>query len=427
MSIKTDRITTLNNLMNKNKLDTYNHYFDNVLLAKNTVSRLGNKDQNLQDQIFRKNRLTKEEKNTLNNTENKKYQELTKVLTKWELQKFFNQDYLDKEYNRYEQIVDNFKSKIFTIEKKYKKVVISKKRIKILVSYNKYKSTLLGKYIEIYIKNYFYNSKYYKELLEKIIIKLKEKSNFLYTYQDRINNLIETIMKRIKTNKTIIYTTPSIIKSGDSGLGQNEFRIAKDEDNKKYKYFYSLDTYDLNGKKEIINIPLSYNQNYHKDFLLYRYSSDKNKHQKRKNKNLKDNSDNSKIKVVKKEKIKKPKIVKTRYKNTIVESKIISLFEKEHYISFSKNSNRLNISLTKEYVEEFKENYVPIKKENLIGIDIGGKLDNSIVDSNQNIIKFDFLKKIIKDLKIIDKIENKEEKNKKITKISRVLESNLNL
>lgn len=427
MSIKTDRITTLNHLMNKNKLETYNKYFDNVLLAKNTVSRLGNKDQNLQDQIFRKNRLTKEERKTLNNTENKKYQEYTKVLTKWELQKFFNQDYLDKEYNRYEQIVDNFKSKIFTIEKKYKKVVISKKRIKILVSYNKYKSTLLGKYIEIYIKNYFYNSKYYKELLEKIIIKLKEKSNFLYTYQDRINNLIETIMKRIKTNKPIIYTTPSIIKSGDSGLGQNEFRIAKDEDNKKYKYFYSLDTYDLNGKKEIINIPLSYNQNYHKDFLLYRYSSDKNKHQKRKNKNLKDNSDNSKIKVVKKEKIKKPKMVKNRYKNTMVESKIISLFEKEHYISFSKNSNRLNISLTKEYVEEFKENYVPIKKENLIGIDIGGKLDNSIVDSNQNIIKFDFLKKIIKDLKVIDKIENKEEKNKKITKISRVLESNLNL
>lgn len=423
MSIKTDRITTLNHLMNKNKLDTYNHYFDNVLLAKNTVSRLGNKDQNLQDQIFRKNRLTKEEKNTLNNTENKKYQEYTKVLTKWELQKFFNQDYLDKEYNRYEQIVDNFKSKIFTIEKKYKKVVIGKKRIKILVSYNKYKSTLLGKYIEIYIKNYFYNSKYYKELLEKIILKLKEKSNFLDTYQDRINNLIETIMKRIKTNKPIIYTTPSIIKSGDSGLGINDFRIAKDENNKKYKYFYSLDTYDLNGKKEIINIPLSYNQNYHKDFLLYRYSSDKNKHQKGKNKNLKDNSE----KVVKKEKIKKPKIVKTRYKNTIVESKIISLFEKEHYISFSKNSNRLNISLTKEYVEEFKENYVSIKKENLVGIDIGGKLDNSIVDSNQNIIKFDFLKKIIKDLKIIDKIENKEEKNKKITKISRVLESNLNL
>lgn len=83
-------------------------------------------------------------------------------------------------------------------------------------------------------------------------------------------------------------------------------------------------------------------------------------------------------------------MVKTRYKNTIVESKIISLFEKEHYISFSKNSNRLNISLTKEYIEEFKENYVQIKKENLVGIDIGGKLDNSIVDDRNNIIKFDF-------------------------------------
>lgn len=44
--------------------------------------------------------------------------------------------------------------------------------------------------------------------------------------------------------------------------------LLKDEDNKKYKYFYSLDTYDLNGKKEIINIPLSYNQNYHKDFFI---------------------------------------------------------------------------------------------------------------------------------------------------------------
>lgn len=107
--------------------------------------------------------------------------------------------------------------KSLLLRRNIKKVVIGKKRIKILVSYNKYKSTLLGKYIEIYIKNYFYNSKYYKELLEKIILKLKEKV-ILDTYQDRINNLIETIMKRIKTNKPIIYTTPSIIKSGDNWI-----------------------------------------------------------------------------------------------------------------------------------------------------------------------------------------------------------------
>ena len=445
---KTDRITTLPHLMNTNKNKIYNDYFNNLLIAKNRISEKRLKDKELQDMIFRYNFLSKEEKSYISR-KNKEYQEDNKVLTKWELQKFFNQDYIDKEQNRYEQRIDNFHYKLFTLENRNVKIKVKltsdelennknkKKKYKIILKkeyFNKQKpKSILGLYVEYRIKNEYYISKYYKENLEKIELKLIQKnSKFLETYKDRIETLIKSIIDKIKYKKyPINYTTPSIIKSGLSGLDKNTFRIAKDLENSKYQYYYRLDTYDLNGNKEIIKIPLRYNETYHKDFKQYRLTSN-NKFVKGKEKNkLKEDINlikNIEIKKIKKEK-ETIKFVKSIKNGIEVESKIISLYEKEHCISFSKNSGRLTINLIKNDERIYEKQ--SITKNNLIGIDVGGNIKNSIVDSNNKVLSFKFLKKIIKELNIIDKIDNttqegKELKRIKLGKITRKIEGNLN-
>ena len=445
---KTDRITTLPHLMNTNKSKIYNDYFNNLLIAKNRISEKRLKDKELQYMIFRYNFLSKEEKSYISR-KNKEYQEDNKVLTKWELQKFFNQDYIDKKQNRYEQRIDNFHYKLFTLENRNVKIKVKltsdelennknkKKKYKIILKkeyFNKQKpKSILGLYVEYKIKNEYYISKYYKENLEKIELKLIQKnSKFLEKHKDRIENLIKSIVDKIKYKKyPINYTTPSIIKSGLSGLGQDTFRIAKDLENSKYQYYYRLDTYDLNGEKEIIKIPLRYNETYHKDFKQYRLTSN-NKFVKGKEKNkLKEDINlikNIEIKKIKKEK-ETIKLVKSIKNGIEVESKIISLYEKEHCISFSKNSERLTINLIKNDERIYEKQ--SITEDNLIGIDVGGNIKNSIVDSNNKVLSFKFLKKIIKELNIIDKIDNttlegKELKRIKLGKITRKIEGNLN-
>ena len=409
---KTDRITTLPHLMNTNKNKIYNDYFNNLLIAKNRISEKRLKDKELQDMIFRYNFLSKEEKSYISR-KNKEYQKDNKVLTKWELQKFFNQDYIDKEQNRYEQRIDNFHYKLFTLENRNVKIKVKltsdelennknkKKKYKIILKkeyFNKQKpKSILGLYVEYRIKNEYYISKYYKENLEKIELKLIQKnSKFLEKHKDRIENLIKSIIDKIKYKKyPINYTTPSIIKSGLSGLDKNTFRIAKDLENSKYQYYYRLDTYDLNGEKEIIKIPLRYNEIYHKDFKQYRLTSN-NKFVKGKEKNkLKEDINlikNIEIKKIKKEK-ETIKFVKSIKNGIEVESKIVSLYEKEHCISFSKNSERLTINLIKNDERIYEKQ--SITKNNLIGIDVGGNIKNSIVDSNNKVLSFKFLKKII--------------------------------
>ena len=445
---KTDRITTLPHLMNTNKNKLYNDYFNNLLIAKNRISEKRLKDKELQDMIFRYNFLSKEEKSYISR-KNKEYQKDNKVLTKWELQKFFNQDYIDKEQNRYEQRIDNFHYKLFTLENRNVKIKVKltpyelennknkKKKYKIILKkeyFNKQKpKSILGLYVEYRIKNEYYISKYYKENLEKIELKLIQKnSKFLEKHKDRIENLIKSIIDKIKYKKyPINYTTPSIIKSGLSGLDKNTFRIAKDLENSKYQYYYRLDTYDLNGEKEIIKIPLRYNETYHKDFKQYILTSN-NKFVKGKEKNkLKEDINlikNIEIKKIKKEK-ETIKFVKSIKNGIEVESKIVSLYEKEHCISFSKNSERLTINLIKNDERIYEKQ--SITKNNLIGIDVGGNIKNSIVDSNNKVLSFKFLKKIIKELNIIDKIDNttqegKELKRIKLGKITRKIEGNLN-
>ena len=96
---KTDRITTLPHLLNKKKLEIYTTYFHNLLITKNKIRLESLKDKELQKMIFYYKILSKEEKRSLFR-KYRSYKEKNKIFTSWELQKFFNQDYIEKEKNR---------------------------------------------------------------------------------------------------------------------------------------------------------------------------------------------------------------------------------------------------------------------------------------------------------------------------------------
>ena len=105
------------------------------------------------------------------------------------------------------------------------------------------------------------------------------------------------------------------------------------------------------------------------------------------------------------------------------------LFEREHQISLSKNTNRLTITLSKE--EIFKINENEITKSNSIGIDVGGSTTNTLVDSNNNFVSFEYLNKLVEKINIVDEIEaktseEKKDKGRKLAKLLRVNEYFIN-
>ena len=100
---------------------------------------------------------------------------------------------------------------------------------------------------------------------------------------------------------------------------------------------------------------------------------------------------------------------------------IENLLNVEHIISLSKNTQRLNITLT--YNDTIVKQK-PIK--NIIGIDIGGSFDNALALSSNEFKGFKHLYKIIKKLDKIDSItpkNNKEEKSKG-NKLAKILREN---
>ena len=125
---KTDRITTLPHLLNKKKLEIYTTYFHNLLLTKNKIRLESLKDKELQKMIFYYKILSKEEKRSLFR-KYRSYKEKNKIFTSWELQKFFNQDYIEKEKNRYEQRIDNYHYKIYELKYKNVKIKLNKTKI----------------------------------------------------------------------------------------------------------------------------------------------------------------------------------------------------------------------------------------------------------------------------------------------------------
>lgn len=257
------------------------------------------------------------------------------------------------------------------------------------------------------VKNYYYKG-YYDDKIKELI----DSNKFFQSNLERINKLALDIFNRYKYHrKAINYTTPSIIKCGQKDLGNTKPRIIKDNSNNKYQYWYLLDYIDLedNNKKKYLKLPLAYNQSYHKNLSDYSKSLGKNKFNKGKDK------DGVRDSVINYEKINKEFDV---------------LFEKEHQISLSKNTNRLTITLPKQSTHNLVES--KITDNNCLGIDIGGSFINTLVDSNGEFISFSYLESLVEKIDKIDNLPNKSKierdyKGKLLAKVLRENEYNINL
>ncbi len=136
--VKSDRISILP-ITNKNKLISLNNYFDKILITKNLISKQLNKDKAFQNLLFSNK---KEDSKLLLAYCNKLNYP---ILSAWELQKFVNADFIDKEKNRIEQFFVQYKASLFKYE--------SDPKIKRNIRF----STNLGKLVALMVKNFFYD------------------------------------------------------------------------------------------------------------------------------------------------------------------------------------------------------------------------------------------------------------------------------
>ena len=406
-TIVSDRITILP-ILNKSKQLILDTYLNNLLIAKNRISTQSIIDSSFQDLLF------SNDKKLLNYYVNFH----NPVFTGWELQKFVNSDLIDKELNRIEKFFIQYKASLFTFEKQHRanKQSLQEKNGKIfyqnatsnslLVKKRIRKSSKLATLVKLMVKNHYYKG-YYDDKIKELI----NLNPFYSKYKDRVESLALDIFNRYKYHrKAINYTTPSIIKCGQKDLGLTKPRIIKDNSNSKYQYWYLLDYIDLedNNKKKYLKLPLAYNQSYHNDLKDYSKSLGKNKFNKNKNNGIRDS-------VINYEKINKEFDV---------------LFEKEHQISLSKNSNRLTITLPKHSTHNLVES--KITNNNCLGIDVGGSFINTLVDSNGEFTSFEYLESLVKKIDKIDNLSNKSNedrlyKGKLLAKVLRENEYQINL
>ena len=187
-----------------------------------------------------------------------------------------------------------------------------------------------------------------------------------------------------------------------------------------------------------MNLPLAYNEDYHSDFKQYNKSLSTNKFLNKKKKFK--SKDLTKIKfttiipnkskiLLEQERVKvKPltfvNLNKSKHKSIINNIDNISvLFEREVQISLSKCKKRLTLTLSKELDKSIEP--ISITDNNIIGIDIGGSIENTLVNSNGEIVSFQHLDNLIKQLDVIDELpsetsEEKLSKGKLLSKISRI-------
>ena len=385
---KSDRISILP-ITNKNKLISLSKYFDKILFTKNQISKQLNKDKAFQNLLFSNK---KEDSKLLLAYCNKLNYP---ILSAWELQKFVNADFIDKEKNRIEQFFVQYKASLFKYETDLKRNIRF--------------STNLGKLVALMVKNFFYDG-YFNDKINEII----ESNNFFINHRDRIFKLVNHITYRYKYHrKPIEYRTSSMIKCDQRILGYSTPRMIKNDANKLYKHWLCFDYINDDYNKQKINLPLAYNDFYHKDFSQYNKALGENKF-KRTNLNRKS--------FVKLEKSKHKSIQSNQ-------DKINILFEKEFQISFSKRTNRLTITLPK----KVEHNLVTSKitKDNSIGVDLGGSIKNTLVDSSGRVIAFNHLEKLIKKFNIVDKLPSKTREEKLVkgelwSRLSRINEYYIN-
>ena len=283
-------------------------------------------------------------------------------------------------------------------------------------------------------KNYFYDG-YFTKKIEEIFLanpKYLQNMELIQRYVDRnINNFKYH-------RKPIDYTTSSIIKCEQRILGYGTPRIIKNDSNTLYKYWLCFDYIDENLKKQKMNLPLAYNEDYHSDFKQYNKSLSTNKFLNKKKKFKP--KDLTKIKfttfipnkskiLLEQERVKvKPlsfvNLNQSKHKSIINNIDNISvLFEREVQISLSKCKKRLTLTLSKELDKSIEP--ISITDNNIIGIDIGGSIENTLVNSNGEIVSFTHLDNLIKQLEEIDELPNetseeKLSKGKLLSKISRI-------
>ena len=145
--IKSDRISILPTT-NKNKINSLSKYFDKILITKNLISKQLNKDKAFQNLLFSNK---KEDSKLLLAYCNKLNYP---ILSAWELQKFVNSDFIDKEKNRIEQFFVQYKASLFKYETDLKRNIRF--------------STNLGKLVALMVKNFFYDG-YFNDKINEII------------------------------------------------------------------------------------------------------------------------------------------------------------------------------------------------------------------------------------------------------------------
>jgi len=385
--IKSKTITSLP-ILNKSKNDILLKVMNNNMKVKNNLSKGFNDNKLYQDLLFENKKLTHIYKEFNN-----------QYWLAWETQKFVNDDLLKKEIERLDRRIRTFKPKVFEkVEGKYKR-----------------KNSKLTKLISKMIMLNYYSFRL--EPTDKIILSLsKEIENQLEKYspklQARINKSIDFLISCIKYGKKPInYTTGTLFRTNQKELGIKP-RLIYDHTNTQYNYFYCFDYKDWedNFKKKTINIPLAYNEKYHDN--LYNYGQVLS---------------NSKKKNMLKNRTKKKKEISffDRFLKINNIKNIESILQKEHCISLTKNTNRLKITLT------YEDTFTPSKKNKTIGIDVGGGIHNSLATSENQLIGFKHLNKLVKKINKVDKLPDnnsieKKEKGKKLAKVLRENTYNIN-
>jgi IS605 OrfB family transposase len=386
-------------------------------------------------------------------------------------------------------------------EKLDKKVPLEKRnlpfykdKIKSLKNEHFLKPTDVSKLISLKLKQHYLlvNEKKSDKTIDNKISKIE---NYFQTKYENKPKVYERIILLVNNyiNKflslhisKITYTKGDMIKSEQRILSEVGYfkRLINDENNSLYQYFYCLNIIqkDELGKyiKKNLNIPMAFNQEYHKDFTQYnKVLSEGNKILSKKTKKkekedekralklldivekLKIEKDSNKIKKLLKEQerisillnknyeesceiirneqdskaennieklqnylvLNKTKISSKEFKEIQRKIEVLSLenlLQKEHTITLNKK-NRLQVSLVKETKKEVKEN------GKILGIDVGGGIKNALVLSDGKYFSFDFLKNIVEKIKIIDSLpsETHEEQIIKGQKLSTLLRENV--
>ncbi len=240
--------------------------------------------------------------------------------------------------------------------------------------------------------------KLFKEKLCKA--KYNRKPKVYRKHKQFFDSWIENKFKEIYTKK-VEYNSGSIIKSDNRiGLGNSRVRLVFVPSNKLFKVFYCLDLVEQIGDKYVktfINIPMAYNSKYHNETYLRALGTNKF------NRGKPVESDDAYLaKMFNKDKI------------AVKDAKI--LYVREHMISLS-GKGRLKIGLTYRENKEYKK--IEIKEDNTIGIDLGGKIENTIAMSNNKFIPMEFLFGIAEKLTKADDLEDKTERDKQYKAISK--------